>query len=285
MMPISIVIPTFCRPESLAECLQSVLSDADRSPAVSVEIIVVDDGGCPPARVDRGIQLIRQSNQGAAAARNRGVERSTGEVIVFLDDDSVVPIGWLEHGVTWLQSRPHLDGMAGAVINRPNSGPGATINQAIIDGFRFQSFVDNKTAPFSTTNNLWIRRAAMSRGLLFDERFFAAGGEDRAYLMLAQRLGLRIGIDSDLPVYHDHPASLRGFIRQQTQYGRGAQQLRRTQNEGGVEFSKATVAKILARTTLHHPEHMPWLVLSQLAVTYGRFCEWMSPQPRSKAVR
>ncbi|NUN13312.1 MAG: glycosyltransferase family 2 protein [Myxococcales bacterium] len=285
MTRVSVIIPTHGRRQALRECLESIMVDIFTSPSVQlgagdgiqVEVIVVDDGGNPPAEVPTGVTLIRQLHQGAAAARNRGVQHSTGDIVVFLDDDSKIPKGWFVHGVTWLTNRPNLHGMAGAVTNPRNSGPAAVINQAIIDEFRRQSLMENKRVPFSTTNNLWIRQSAVKQGLWFDERFPAAGGEDRAYLLLAERLGMDIGLNFDLPVTHLHPETFRGFVRQQAQYGRGAQLVRRYCTGGNVEFSPPTVATMLARVVLHHPEHIHWLALSQLAVMWGRVCESTSP--------
>ena len=94
---ISVVIPTYNRHTFLAEAIQSVLLQTTPID----EIIIVDDGS-----TDGTDQLIQQlastssiplryhyqDNQGAAAARNRGVAEARGELICFLDsDDLLVP--------------------------------------------------------------------------------------------------------------------------------------------------------------------------------------------------
>ena len=90
---VSVVIPTYGRPEFLLDAVRSV---ADQTYA-SIELIVVDD--CSPEPIEpavRGIdtdglrrtEVIRhRRNRGANAARNTGIEAATGEVIAFLDDD------------------------------------------------------------------------------------------------------------------------------------------------------------------------------------------------------
>ena len=87
---ISVVIPVFNGERFLAEAIQSALSQT-LSPC---EILVIDDGSTdgsaylaesfgPPVRV------LRQENQGEAAARNRGIESAMGDWVAFLDCDDV----------------------------------------------------------------------------------------------------------------------------------------------------------------------------------------------------
>jgi glycosyltransferase involved in cell wall biosynthesis len=82
---ISIVIPTYNRPEELAVCLRAC-SRLDY-PHDRFEVIVVDDGGVTPldevANQLRGLltlRLLRQENAGPATARNRGGGRGHGRI-------------------------------------------------------------------------------------------------------------------------------------------------------------------------------------------------------------
>ncbi len=88
---ISVVIPAHNSAPFLAAAVASVRA---QEPAVA-EIIVVDDGSTDATATvaeGLGVGLIRQTNQGPAAARNRGVEAATGEWIAFLDADDT----WVE---------------------------------------------------------------------------------------------------------------------------------------------------------------------------------------------
>lgn len=86
--PISVVIPTFNRCESLSTAIESVL---DQTLAAS-QIIVVDDGSTDEtANMVRSefpsVELLQQDNHGVSHARNRGIAISNEPWIAFLDSD------------------------------------------------------------------------------------------------------------------------------------------------------------------------------------------------------
>lgn len=95
---VSVVIAYYNRPEYVRESIESALQQT--YPAI--EVIVVDDGSTEEAHSAvlgiPGVTVIRQSNRGVAAARNRGVESAHGEFIIFLDhDDRLVPEAVASH--------------------------------------------------------------------------------------------------------------------------------------------------------------------------------------------
>lgn len=103
---IAVVVNVYNQAHFLADALNSVL----RQMHPADEVIVVDDGSNdrPEAVVERynHVRLIRQSNQGLAAARNTGLKAASAELIVFLDaDDRLLPSA-LEAGLAALQARP-----------------------------------------------------------------------------------------------------------------------------------------------------------------------------------
>ena len=89
---LSVIVPTHNREHLLERALRSVMAQT----VLPKEIIVVDDGSTDRTRylVDRlresseaEIRYFGQSNSGPAAARNRGIERSSFDVVAFLDSD------------------------------------------------------------------------------------------------------------------------------------------------------------------------------------------------------
>lgn len=86
---ISVVIPGYRQAEFIDGCLDSVAAQSWDGP---LEVVVVDDGS--PDDLGRRARehplrptVIQQSNQGVAAARNRGIAESSGRWIAFLDAD------------------------------------------------------------------------------------------------------------------------------------------------------------------------------------------------------
>jgi len=81
-----VVIPCYDDAAGL-EVAQASAWDAGAS-----RVIVVDDGSSAPIGVRGRTELIRQENAGVSSARNRGIERTTSEWVVFLDsDDRLLP--------------------------------------------------------------------------------------------------------------------------------------------------------------------------------------------------
>jgi dTDP-4-amino-4,6-dideoxygalactose transaminase/glycosyltransferase involved in cell wall biosynthesis len=89
---VSVVIPCYNQAQYLGEAIASVLAQTH----TRVEVIVVDDGAtdhtAAVAAGFEGVRYLRQDNQGLAAARNAGLNASTGQYLIFLDaDDRLLP--------------------------------------------------------------------------------------------------------------------------------------------------------------------------------------------------
>lgn len=95
MPAVSIVIPTYNRAPVLGRAIDSALAQTRGD----LEVIVVDDGSTDGTATllesyddDRLVVLESGTNDGANAARNRGIERASGEFVSFLDsDDELAP--------------------------------------------------------------------------------------------------------------------------------------------------------------------------------------------------
>src|SRR5260370_36266670 len=115
LMPfVSVVIPTFRRPEETALAVTSV-AQSDY-PADRFEIIVVDTS--PDDRTRNAIaaleddfpRLIRfiskKTAEGPGASRNYGIAQARGEILAFTDSDCIVVPGWLSEGVRPFSGQP-----------------------------------------------------------------------------------------------------------------------------------------------------------------------------------
>lgn len=92
---VSVIVPHY---QQQAELDRTLLALRRQDyPSGSVEVIVVDDGSEQPPRVPAEVTLLVQDDRGfrLAAARNRGAERASGEVLCFLDADTAPEPGYL----------------------------------------------------------------------------------------------------------------------------------------------------------------------------------------------
>ena len=108
---VSIVIPCFNHGEFLPEAVASVT----RIGRDDIELIVVDDGSTEEGTVRevdklaaQGIKVIRQGNNGLAAARNTAILASQGEYILPLDADDRLRSGWIDSAIAILDSNPQV---------------------------------------------------------------------------------------------------------------------------------------------------------------------------------
>ena len=240
-LEVSIVIPTFARPERLRECLGAL--SLQRVPKSAYEVVVVDDGS--PEALDSliesfshtlQIRLIRQSNAGPAAARNRGVRESSGALIAFTDDDCRPSNKWLEQLL--VSERTHPGALVGGTtINGLPREIFATTSQLIVD-LVYEHFNSHASeAYFLTSNNFLCQRTAFLEIGGFDSVFSRAGGEDRDFCDRWRMSGRRIVWVREALVEHCHSQTLRRFIDLHYRYGRGAYsylQMRRKRKSGTI---------------------------------------------------
>lgn len=97
---ISIVVPVYKVEKHISKCIDSILSQT----YFNFELILVDDGSpdksgeiCDQyAEKDARIRVFHKNNGGVSAARNYGIEHSTGEWLCFVDSDDIILQTYLE---------------------------------------------------------------------------------------------------------------------------------------------------------------------------------------------
>lgn len=94
---VSVIIPIYNAEKYLRRCLDSVINQTH----ACMEVLLIDDGSTDASKNicedycnrDCRFRYVYQENQGAAVARNTGIDCATSEYITFLDsDDSMDPI-------------------------------------------------------------------------------------------------------------------------------------------------------------------------------------------------
>lgn len=179
---VSVVIPAYKAAGTICRAIDSVLVQS-----VPVhEIIVVDDGS--PDHLAEVVErhygdrvvLIRKPNGGAASARNLGIERSTGEIIAFLDADDYWEPNKVELQVGLFQEHAELGLIAGRYFQEQ---PGGARFASRMD---CEEWYDRLLTPrgalaFRLATLSWTGTVAIRRSALGSERFVSGlePAEDR----------------------------------------------------------------------------------------------------------
>jgi cellulose synthase/poly-beta-1,6-N-acetylglucosamine synthase-like glycosyltransferase len=116
---VSVIIPTMNRPKDLERCIRSIASQT----LLPDEIVVVDDGDLEPAvfaELLAGLPACfiyeKKDRKGAARSRNVGVRRSSGDVLIFLDDDTELDPDYVRGYLEIFETDPReeIGGLSGA---------------------------------------------------------------------------------------------------------------------------------------------------------------------------
>jgi glycosyltransferase involved in cell wall biosynthesis len=211
---ISVVVPTCDRPAALARCLAALARQRTVTP---LEIVVVNDGRTEVAAA--GARVIRAHGAGPAAARNLGARAARGSVICFTDDDCAPGPGWAQR---LADACAQAGAAAGTTIADPAAGTAAAAAQVLTNTLMATS-LDAATGGlrFAPTCNLACRAETFA-GLAFDESFALAAGEDRDWCARLVASGALLRHVPDAVVVHRPQLGVRGLVRQQLRYGRGA---------------------------------------------------------------
>jgi len=204
---ISIIIPTRDRPEVLRQCIEHILSQGYRP----YEIIVVDNSTDEVthkvlAEFPDVIQIREtRTNSNPAHLRNLGLGQSKGEILAFIDDDTLVQPGWLTNLVRAYED-PTVGGASGRVL-QDDAPPVDSRDVGIFNPRRGQIYNFNCTLTetfeldFLAGCNASFRRTALER----------VGGYDPAYGIICEeqdlsfrvrQAGYRLIFQEGMDVYH-----------------------------------------------------------------------------------
>ena len=164
---ISLIIPAYNEEALLAGTLRALKASADAT-GVPYEIIVVDDGSTDrTAAIARaeGARVVTVALRNIGATRNAGAKAATGELLIFVDADTMVPAEALAGAVAAFRGGA-VGGGAGARqdSNDPWWGPAV---------FGFASWL-MRTARWAAGCFMFVRADAFRRAGGFDERYFAS---------------------------------------------------------------------------------------------------------------
>ena len=216
-MKYSFIIPVYNRPDEVDELLASLT----RQTINGFEAIVVEDGSAIPCRdvCDKyasqlDLHYYAKPNSGPGQSRNYGVERATGDYVIVLDSDVVLPDGYLKAVDDELQ-RESADAFGGPDSAHPSFTPTQkAISYSMTSFFTTGGIRGGKKKLdkfYPRSFNMGLRRDVyMQLGGFSKMRF----GEDIDFSIRIFKAGCRCRLFPEAWVWHKRRTDFRKFFRQ-----------------------------------------------------------------------
>jgi len=213
---VSIVVPMYNEEKTVGKCIESLLNQSYSSH--NYEIIVVSDGcNDNSEEIVRNImkfankfdiKMVRQENQGAAAARNFGAKSSRGAIVLFIDADCIADFRWIEEMIKPL-SKNNVAGVQGAYKTKQKEII-AQLSQIEFEE-RFIKLQQTEYVDFVGSFSAAYKREVFEKFNGFDTKFVMNEDVDLAYRISSD--GYSLYFNPDAVVSHLHPESLSKYIR------------------------------------------------------------------------
>lgn len=229
---ISIIIPTVGRLEKLKLVLDRLLVCRNFQ-LFFPEVVVVFDG----KRTEEFLAFQGKNawvsfyetgkKRGASRARNLGLDKSRGEVISFIGDDTIPTEDWLQAVESFHSNHPEIDAACLGKVSWVPELAGDPFHQWLENNaqFGFSSFKCRDVAlqrPFCIkalnswkyfyTSNISLKRSFIGKER-FSEDFTVWGFEDTEFGYRLSKKGMKIFFNPNCEVLHDHPQTLEGMVR------------------------------------------------------------------------
>jgi GT2 family glycosyltransferase len=202
-------------------CLQALATQT--YPADAIEILVVDNGSSDePGAVARRwprVRLLSEPRISSFAARNRGIEASTGHVLAFTDADCSPHPSWLEKGIECLQRVPDC-GLVGGRID--HVAPTATVRLPELYDRTFnmrQAFYVERLH-FAATANMFTTRTVVDAVGGFHSELRSGGDVEWGQRVHAR--GYAVVYCAEACVFHTVRRSWQDLLRRERRVAGGA---------------------------------------------------------------
>lgn len=219
---ISLVIPVYNRPDEIVELLESISQQGD----TDFEVIVVEDGSTRTCKEEIApfadkfkLQYFFKENSGPGPSRNYGVQHASGDYVIVLDSDCILPADYMR------VVRQHLDNEQIDAFGGPDKAHASftTLQKAI--NYSMTSFLTtggirggmknvNKFHPRSF--NMGVRTEVWNKLGGFSRMRY---GEDIDFSIRLKEAGYKVVLMPDAWVWHKRRNTLKSFFSQVFHFG------------------------------------------------------------------
>src|SRR5579872_914980 len=287
MLSFSIVVATHNRADQIMATLNSLLRQNTRC---DFEIIVVDnnssDATSATVRGLDGVRYVFEGQLGSSFARNAGIERSSGEIVAFVDDDATVAPDWLEELQRVYERFPDAWCVGGKIVldlpeKRPSwFDPSITRLTGYLSGLDLGEEIVRLRYPEELyAANFSLARTAIARVGAFLPRLGRRGslllsGEDTEMCWPIQRAGGGVFYNGRAVATHRVPPSRleRRFFRQRAYWQGRTVVLLGVRRRPAVISSALLVAKNEMRALLNRPVNEGQRFADEVALWYELGC-------------
>lgn len=214
---VSVIIPVYNDSRRLKLCLQALANQtyaSDRSEIIVVDNASTNESGSDNesddiqnvARLFPQVIFTHESQPGSYAARNKGIETATGDVIAFTDSDCIPSPDWIEKGIKHLTSTPNC-GIAAGKIEFFFQQPNAPNPVEIYDSIELLQQEEYVKQQWGATANLFTTPAVFANVGLFKADLKSGGDFEWGQRVATQ--GYAISYAADSRVSHPARSSLR----------------------------------------------------------------------------
>jgi glycosyltransferase involved in cell wall biosynthesis len=273
------VVPTRGRAAYLEVTLESLCRQRSET---AHELLVVDDGAtdATPDVAERfGVRLVRhEERRSLNAARNTGLREARADLIAFVDDDVLVPPGWLDALAEGSERHPEAEAFGGPIRARfeGHAPHGCGREDPPITTLDLGD--SDVEAPMVWGANFAVRRSAVERIGEFDESLDRAHGDEEEWLLRLRDAGGRIVYLAEAGLDHRRSAgdsSLSSLARAAYHRGRGA---RSSDRRRGTAPGIAREFRVLAGCGWHTVRRACPQGLIMGAHSAGRVMETLRPR-------
>ncbi len=213
-LKISLVIPAYNEEKWILPCLESALVN---SAGLLHQIIVVDNASTDKTgelanNVPR-VEVLREGRKGTSAARQRGFEASTGDLVAFIDADCRLTPGWCEKILHEFGNNPKLAALSGPYVYYDMPAWQRALVKIFWHTLAYPFYMMTKY--MSMGGNLVIKRSVLEKmgGLDTSITFY---GDDTDMVRRASKFGqvkfkFSFTIESSARRFHSHGMVKTGF--------------------------------------------------------------------------